>query len=116
MRWEAHLACTGYPYRVLVWKSKGLRSLHDLPMQAQRGSRGIAPAHSQPGTRRWSVVSTIISYFTVGKNLGPNVQEAEWVLLPSCCKSLYRLHYLGCQHGKLKEGNSLGRCGLESAG
>jgi len=29
-------------------------------MQAQRGSGGIAPAHSQPGTRRWWVVSTML--------------------------------------------------------
>jgi hypothetical protein len=63
------LSCNAY--RVLVWKSEGSRSSHHLPMQAQRGSGGIAPAHSHPGTRRWSALCS--NYFTLGKNLGPNV-------------------------------------------
>jgi hypothetical protein len=29
-------------------------------MQAQRGTRGIAPDHLQPGTRRWWEVSTML--------------------------------------------------------
>jgi hypothetical protein len=30
-----------------------------MPMQAQRGGGGIAPTHSQPGTRRSWVISTV---------------------------------------------------------
>lgn len=30
-------------------------SPHDMPRQAQKGEGSIAPAHSQPDTRRWAV-------------------------------------------------------------
>lgn len=35
-----------------------LRSRHIMPKQARRGGGGIAPTHSQSGTRRW-VISTV---------------------------------------------------------
>jgi len=43
-------------------------------MQAQRGSKDITPAHSQPSTRKgggW--LAPFSNYITLGKNLGPNV-------------------------------------------
>jgi hypothetical protein len=30
-----------------------------MPMQAQRGGGGITPTHSQPGTKRWVVSTTL---------------------------------------------------------
>jgi hypothetical protein len=36
--------------------SSGLRSLHNMPVQTQKGFAGTAPSHSQPSTRnRWVV-------------------------------------------------------------
>jgi hypothetical protein len=41
-----------------------IRSDNDMPMQAQEGSRSIAPTHSQPdNSRRW-VVSTKHGHFS----------------------------------------------------
>jgi hypothetical protein len=60
-------------YRVLVWKPKGSSSLHDTPVQEQRGSGGVAPAHSKPGTRRWWVIVPCFDYFTLGEKPGAYV-------------------------------------------
>jgi hypothetical protein len=57
-------------YRVLVWKPKGSSSPHDISMQEQGGSGGVAPAHSKPGTSRWWVIAPYFDYFTLGEKPG----------------------------------------------
>jgi hypothetical protein len=59
---------------------------HDMPMQARIGGGGIARTHSQPGTRRRWVVSTMLRLlqprFSPEKDPLPIVQEAGWASEP----------------------------------
>jgi len=48
-----------------VWRVM-VKVSHDMPVQAQKGGRGIAPTHLQPSTRRW-VDSTHSGHLTPGK-------------------------------------------------
>jgi len=42
-----------------------------MPMQVQRGGRGIAPTHLQTRTRRRRVSSNLLGCFTLGKSQYP---------------------------------------------
>jgi hypothetical protein len=53
-----------------------------MPMQAQRGSRGIAPTHSPNGTKKRCVVSTTFQSLYPGKDPVSIVQEAGWASGP----------------------------------
>jgi hypothetical protein len=44
-----------FTFKFLTHFSKTNKSPHDMPRQAQKGEGSIAPAHSQPDTRRWAV-------------------------------------------------------------
>jgi len=48
-----------------------------MPVQEERRGGGIAPTHSQPGTRRGGWSATLFGRPTRGKNTVPIVQEAR---------------------------------------
>ena len=53
-------------------------------MQTQGRGEGVAPTHSQPGTRRRCVVSTTLRPLYPGKDPVRIVQEAGWASGPVC--------------------------------
>ena len=52
-----------------------------MPVQAQRGSGGVIPTHSQPGTRK-RCSKPRSGCFSPVKDLIPIVQEAKWTSSP----------------------------------
>lgn len=51
-----------------------------MPMHTQMVGGGIAPTHSQPGTRRGSVVSTMLQLLYPKKDLIRIAYETGWAL------------------------------------